>query len=658
MLERVTTADPDNIEALNALGIAYARPAAAREALAAFERVLAVDPRDVFALENIGTVHLAAERPRCRARRRSRARSRTIRSRPARTPASASSRASRGRSTRAVAHWRTRGGARSDELRRAVNLATALLAADRARARRGPTSTQFVQTAPRGVLRARHRAASASALTMTAAARFGRSLRSLAIAAGCRRRHGDGAAAWQSARGRRPHHPHLHRHAARRSPAGLRQHAASQTPNIDALGGRRRAVRDTPTRIRRRRCPRTRRSCRASCHSSTAFATTSASRSRPASVSCSTRCASRVTRPAASSRPTCLRQQTGIAQGFDTLRRRAAGGVAGPAARPGAAAGGCRRWRPPRGGSTRRPRRRFFLFFHIYEPHTPYAPPPRFTADDPYDGEVEYADEIVGKLLEHLRQKDLYDNATIVLLADHGEGLGDHGEDEHGIFLYRETIHVPLVIKLPALEQRPAAAWPRRCSTSIWCPTVLALAGAARHSKAAAEGRGRSLLPADRSHRLAAARPDLLRVAVASLSLRLERAVCAERRRLSLHPRAEGRAVRPRAGPEGADVDRRGTAAGAQRHAARARRHDRAERRRRAASPVSDDDRQKLAALGYVGTQTRPQTTATTGATAAGSERQDSTCSRTIAAPLDLAARGSSRTPPRCSARCSARIRE
>ena len=92
---------------------------------------------------------------------------------------------------------------------------------------------------------------------------------------------------------------------------------------------------------------------------------------------------------------------------------------------------------------------KFFLFFHIYEPHRPYAPPPHIKAGNPYDGEVQYADEIVGKLLDRLREKDLYDDATIVLLSDHGEGLGDHGEDEHGIFLYRETTHVPLVIKLP-----------------------------------------------------------------------------------------------------------------------------------------------------------------------------------------------------------------
>jgi arylsulfatase A-like enzyme/tetratricopeptide (TPR) repeat protein len=93
---------------------------------------------------------------------------------------------------------------------------------------------------------------------------------------------------------------------------------------------------------------------------------------------------------------------------------------------------------------------KFFLFFHIYEPHKPYTPPARYAALDPYDGEIAFADEIVGRLLDDLKRRKWYDNATIVLLSDHGEGLGDHGEDEHGLFLYDSTIHVPLLIKLTA----------------------------------------------------------------------------------------------------------------------------------------------------------------------------------------------------------------
>jgi arylsulfatase A-like enzyme/Tfp pilus assembly protein PilF len=94
----------------------------------------------------------------------------------------------------------------------------------------------------------------------------------------------------------------------------------------------------------------------------------------------------------------------------------------------------------------------FFLFFHVYEPHSPYAPPARFSQYAPYDGEVAYADEIVGRLLASLKRRNFYDDALIVLLSDHGEGLGDHGEQEHGLFLYRETMRVPLMIKLPGQQ--------------------------------------------------------------------------------------------------------------------------------------------------------------------------------------------------------------
>ena len=93
-----------------------------------------------------------------------------------------------------------------------------------------------------------------------------------------------------------------------------------------------------------------------------------------------------------------------------------------------------------------------FLFLHLYEPHTPYSPPEPFRteyASSPYDGEIAAADAAVGSFLAHLKKQGLYDRALIVFASDHGEGLGDHGEDEHGVFLYRETIRVPLFVKLP-----------------------------------------------------------------------------------------------------------------------------------------------------------------------------------------------------------------
>ena len=95
---------------------------------------------------------------------------------------------------------------------------------------------------------------------------------------------------------------------------------------------------------------------------------------------------------------------------------------------------------------------KLFAFLHLYEPHTPYEPPEPFKtryAAQPYDGEIAQADAIVGRFLAFLKSRGLYDKALIVILSDHGEGLGDHGESEHGMFLYRESLQVPLFVKLP-----------------------------------------------------------------------------------------------------------------------------------------------------------------------------------------------------------------
>ncbi|MDQ2980688.1 MAG: sulfatase-like hydrolase/transferase [Acidobacteriota bacterium] len=96
--------------------------------------------------------------------------------------------------------------------------------------------------------------------------------------------------------------------------------------------------------------------------------------------------------------------------------------------------------------------RPLFAFLHLYEPHTPYDPPEPFRttyAARPYDGEIAAADAIVGRFLSFAKNRGLYDKAVVILLSDHGEGLGEHGEDEHGILLYRETLRVPLFVKLP-----------------------------------------------------------------------------------------------------------------------------------------------------------------------------------------------------------------
>ena len=95
----------------------------------------------------------------------------------------------------------------------------------------------------------------------------------------------------------------------------------------------------------------------------------------------------------------------------------------------------------------------FFVWVHLYDAHDPYDPPEPFKskfAKQPYDGEIAYADSAVGKLLDQLRKHGLYDETMIAVMADHGESLGAHGENTHGVFLYDETLHVPLLIKLPS----------------------------------------------------------------------------------------------------------------------------------------------------------------------------------------------------------------
>jgi arylsulfatase A-like enzyme len=93
-----------------------------------------------------------------------------------------------------------------------------------------------------------------------------------------------------------------------------------------------------------------------------------------------------------------------------------------------------------------------FVWVHLYDPHDPYDPPPPFKArcaGAPYDGEIAYVDFAVGKLLTVLRSRGLYEGSLIAVAADHGEAFGEHGERSHGFFLYDETLHVPLLVKLP-----------------------------------------------------------------------------------------------------------------------------------------------------------------------------------------------------------------
>jgi len=124
----------------------------------------------------------------------------------------------------------------------------------------------------------------------------------------------------------------------------------------------------------------------------------------------------------------------------------------------------------------------FFLWAHLYDPHAPYDPPPAFAArfaGRPYDGEVAYVDAEIGKFLERLRGAGILDRALIVVTADHGEGLGEHGESTHGLFLYQSTLHVPLIVRPPGAGA--AAPVGRGVARTVGlvdvAPTILAVAG-------------------------------------------------------------------------------------------------------------------------------------------------------------------------------------
>jgi choline-sulfatase len=123
----------------------------------------------------------------------------------------------------------------------------------------------------------------------------------------------------------------------------------------------------------------------------------------------------------------------------------------------------------------------FFIWVHLYDAHDPYDPPEPYKtkyASAPYDGEIAYVDAAVGKLLSQLRVRGLYDGALIAVMADHGEALGDHGETTHGIFLYDETIRVPLLFKLPR-ERSAGKRIESRAGLVDVLPTILEAVGIA-----------------------------------------------------------------------------------------------------------------------------------------------------------------------------------
>jgi choline-sulfatase len=129
---------------------------------------------------------------------------------------------------------------------------------------------------------------------------------------------------------------------------------------------------------------------------------------------------------------------------------------------------------------TKHPAGPHFMWVHLYDPHDPYEPPPPYSQtykDRLYDGEIAYADSALANFIAYLKQIARYRNSIIIVVGDHGEGLGEHHEDTHGIFLYDSTTHVPLIVKLPAALHSGAVVSAQVRTVDI-VPTILDLAGA------------------------------------------------------------------------------------------------------------------------------------------------------------------------------------
>jgi choline-sulfatase len=119
----------------------------------------------------------------------------------------------------------------------------------------------------------------------------------------------------------------------------------------------------------------------------------------------------------------------------------------------------------------------FFAWVHLYDTHRPYKLPSDYEGryDNPYLEAIAFEDSQIARLIDHLDARRLLDNTLVVVTGDHGESLGDHGEDSHGIFIYQEALHVPLIVRGPGLLPRRVSAVTRLVDVM---PTVLEMFGA------------------------------------------------------------------------------------------------------------------------------------------------------------------------------------
>jgi choline-sulfatase len=120
---------------------------------------------------------------------------------------------------------------------------------------------------------------------------------------------------------------------------------------------------------------------------------------------------------------------------------------------------------------------RFLLWAHLYDAHRPYDPPEPYKSRyaDPYVGEIAFADAQIGRVLDALDARDLMNRTIVIVAGDHGESLGDHGEQDHGVFIYESVLRVPLIIRIPSISPKRVASVVRLTDVM---PTVLDLLGA------------------------------------------------------------------------------------------------------------------------------------------------------------------------------------
>jgi arylsulfatase A-like enzyme/Flp pilus assembly protein TadD len=248
--------------------------------------------------------------------------------------------------------------------------------------------------------------------------------------------------------------------------------------------------------------------------------------------------------------------------------------------------------------------RRVFLWLHLYEPHDPYEPPEPYAsryAGRPYDGEVAWTDELVGRFEDALGSLGLREDTALVVTSDHGEGLGEHDESLHGFFAYQTTLRVPFLARGPGI--RAGLRLERTVRLVDVFPTVLDLAGVASTRPLVLSGR--SLAAALRGEAEPAEATTYAETLVPLLQFGWSdlRVVREGRFKYILAPRPELYDLREDPG-ERHDLAREQPARAEAMRAALARvleREGRGGSRGEGAAAASDETIERLGALGYLG---------------------------------------------------------